>query len=194
MTRLLIGPLAFLALALSPSLAHAQPRSPEVEIFGAVSEIDSVDDHGGALSAGVRVGLGRWFALGFDLGYGLMASAHDVQDRWWMIPTAALVLPVDDARLELGAGVGLGATSGYASIDSYARGPFDPDWAYQLGPAMRAHAAVFLRVNRDVDAFLRADFATLLLSGPVAVREANPSLAPHDTVWMTLSLGFAIRT
>ena len=79
-----------------------------------------------------------------------------------MIPTAALVLPVDDTRLELDAGVGL--------------------------------AAVLLRVNRDVDAFVRADFATLLLSGPVAVRDVDPSLGPHDNVWMTLSLGFAIRT
>ena len=188
--------LAVVLVLSMPGVALAQPaaRGPSVEVLGMVSELDDADDHGLALDAGARLALGRYFALGFDLGYGVMTGARDAQDRWWMIPTAAMVVPVDDLRFELGAGVGLGATSGYTNLDAFARGPFDPTWAFQLAPTIRLHASLSWHVSDGCFVFVRLDAASLMLEGnTIGYRAGNAMPTTADTFWMTSSLGVSFR-
>src|SRR5277367_1126985 len=97
---------------------------------------------GAAIVLGVRSRPATHLALAFDVGYSALAAPPGMQDRWWLIPSVALVLPLaagtgagTDTQLELGAGIGLGAASGYTSGADYAAAPFSPVWAFQMVPA-----------------------------------------------------------
>ena len=97
-----------------------------------------------------------------------------------MIPTAALVIPVGAVRLDLGAGAGVGTSSGYVSWSAYAAGPFAPVWHYTV-PAARAHAGAAIDVGNGVDLFVRLDLASLPFVGSQA--------AFGDTTWLALWFG-----
>lgn len=144
--------------------------------------------NGAALGAGVRLGVGRHFAVGMDLGYGLMAAPNSsMQDRWWFVPTMAVVMPARiggrDFTFDVGAGLGLGTASGYAGgWSEYSAHPFTATWEFQLMPTVRAHAIASMRVSKTMEVFVRADAAALALP-----HGSNASMT--DSTWMLISLG-----
>jgi hypothetical protein len=139
---------------------------------------------GGAFLAGLRLALGDHFAASVDLGYGLVSAAPTVQDRWWVMPAAAWVIPAGSVRVDLGAGAGVGTSSGYLTwSDSVAR-PFTPVWHFTV-PAVRAHVAAAGPLTRNVDLFARADVASLLF--------AHSQAGAADTTWFTLWVGVQSR-
>jgi hypothetical protein len=96
--------------------------------------------------------------------------------------------------LDVGAGLGLGASSGYASFADYTRGPFSPTWAFQLVPAARAHIMAAVPLGRDVDVFVRAEAAALLLSGTqLGFRNGNANAGAADTTWFGIGAGVQFR-
>jgi hypothetical protein len=161
------------------------PASPKVSIFAATGWLASPGENGAAFEAGMRFGLGRRLALSFDLGYGVLAAASGstIQDRWWLMPALAYVASAGKVRLDVGAGFGLGASSGYASWPAYAAEPFTPKWAYQLMPTARAHAVAAIDLGPKLGVFARLEAAKLLVSG------ADGTMT--DTAWATLSVGAA---
>lgn len=170
----------------------------QLSLFTSAGWLTSSGANGAALSTGVRLAIGEYFALGFDLGYGLLsaqagASATTgtlMEDRWWFMPSMAGVIPVrlgrTRATFDIGAGLGLGTASGYKGWDEYTSHPFTADWEFQLEPTVRAHAMASLAISRTVDVFLRAEAAALVLPHGVAA-------GPTDSTWMLVSLGTRFR-
>jgi hypothetical protein len=149
---------------------------------------------GVAVSSGLRLTLGTRAALGADLGYGVLTASSSTQDRWWAMPTIAWVSRVDNAHLDVGAGFGVGASSGYASLADYVGRPFSPVWAFQLVPAARGHVVVAAPFGHDCDIFARIEAATLLLSGSqLGFRHGNASPGPADTTWFDVAAGVQFR-
>ncbi len=150
--------------------------------------------NGAAATAGVRLAMGRLFALGFDLGWGVVATSTVVHDRWWLMPTAAFVIPVGRVRIDLGAGLGFATASGYDSMDAFLAAPFMPVWAFQLVPAVRGHVGGAVTLSDSIDGFLRLDAGSLLLEGQkLGFRDGNPNPTIMDTTWFGLSVGVAFR-
>jgi hypothetical protein len=163
-------------------------------VTAATSYLASGAGNGVAISTGLRLALGTHAALGADLGYGVLSAPSATQDRWWIIPTVAWVIPVERGRLDVGAGLGVGASSGYASFADYTGGPFSPAWAFQLVPAVRAHVMGATPLGRDVDLFVRVEAASLLLSGTgIGFRHGNANPGFADTTWFDLGAGVQFR-
>jgi hypothetical protein len=116
-----------------------------------------------------------------------------VQDRWWLMPSVALVVPAGTARIDLGAGFGLAAASGYDSWAAYAAAPFDPAWAFQLVPAGRLHVAVMVPIAARVAVFARLETAMLFGAGAVGFREGDANRPLRDISWTALWLGVHYR-
>jgi hypothetical protein len=170
------------------SLAAADvPDATTLGLFTDVGYLASPGTNGSAFGVGLRAALGRHFAVSFDVGYGVLGAQSAVQDRWWLVPSIALVVPTRVAQrpvvFDLGAGVGLGASSGYLSWSDYVAAPFTPVWAFQLFPTVRAHAIVAVAINRDLEVLVRADAASVLGTDRGAM----------DTTWLMLSLGARFR-
>jgi hypothetical protein len=154
---------------------------------------------GAGFESGLRLQPAPHVAAGFDLGYGVLAGSGGTQDRWWLMPSLAGVFRARDVRFDIGAGAGLGASSGYSSEAAYVAGPFAPTWAFQLVPAARAHAAVaypiaFLASGASTTgstlAFARLEAATLLLDGTsLGFRNGNANAPWRDTTWAGLTVG-----
>ena len=145
---------------------------------------------GSAVMTGLRLAVGAHFALGLDFGWGLLATPAVVEDRWWVMPSVALVLPTQvvgrRTTFDLGAGFGVGTSSGYSSFSEFAAKPFAPDWAFQIFPAARVHAVAAVAATRGLDVFLRADAGALILppsSGKGVV----------DSTWLLFSVGAQFR-
>ncbi len=171
-----------------------RPSPHTLGLLGGLGYLESPSLGGSAFMLGVRYRPITHFALSFDAGYGLLNGDAQVQDRWWLMPSVALVVPVRRLQLELGAGLGFGATSGYRSWDAYFAGPFDPTWALQLVPTFRAHAMAIAPVTRTLDVFVRADTAVLLLGGnSIGSRVNDPDPPAADTLWLDLTVGVHFR-
>jgi hypothetical protein len=185
--HLLFGAAIVAALSFA-STASAAPTSdaPKVSLFAGAGYLASPGANGAAIEVGARFAVARDVALDFDLGYGVLAAAAGptVQDRWWIMPALAYVIPAGRVRLDLGAGVGLGASSGYRSWSSYIDQPFMPVWAYQLMPTLRVHAAAWYDLSPRSSVFTRVEAAKLLMSGSDSKW--------MDTTWATLSIGAAV--
>lgn len=142
--------------------------------------------NGTALTGGVRLGLGKHLAAGFDLGYGLMGTPEGPQDRWWFMPTLAGVMPATIGgrkfTFDLGAGLGFGTASGYTSFADYASHPFTAEWEYQLVPTVRAHFVAAMNLTPKTEIFFRADAAALVLPH-------GTGASVTDSTWMLFSLG-----
>jgi hypothetical protein len=158
--------------------------------FASAGYLATSGANGSALGAGVRLAIGSRFALGFDFGYGLLATPPGMQDRWWLIPSMAFVVPAHfgprRAAFDLGVGYGLGTSSGYASWSTYAAHPFNAAWEFQLEPTLRGHAIASLELTPSLEGFLRADAAALVLP-----HGANASVT--DSTWLLFSLGTRFR-
>ena len=188
---LLAFTLASIAHAENPDKVATKDDGPmKLSVFTAAGYLGTSGGNGGALSTGVRYMIGNHFALGLGLGYGLMAVQDAMQDRWWIIPSMAVVLPAHLGKLplsfDIGAGFGWGTSSGYKSWDTYAARPFSADWAFQLEPAVRAHAIAAVSVSKSVDVFLRADAAAMILP-------QNASSNDGDGMWLMLAAGTRFR-
>jgi hypothetical protein len=169
---------------------HESTRSkvadPEPDTLGAFAEIGylgSPGAHGSAFGAGLRLRLADHLAASADLGYGLLSDGSTVQDRWWVIPSLALVLPVRALRFDLGAGAGVGTASGYTSWSGYTSAPFTPTW-HATVPAVRGHAIATFPLTQRLDLVARGEVATLVFTGLDSAHSG-----PTDTSWVALSLG-----
>ena len=183
---------AFVMATMAAATAHAQesvtpppnPAAHDLGLLAAVGALGSPGATGGAFLAGLRLGVGRHFAASVDLGYGLLTAPPTIQDRWWVIPSAALVIPAGSVRFDLGAGAGVGTSSGYVSWADYDARPFTPIWHFTV-PAVRGHASAAIAIAHDLDLFARADVASLLSAG-------SPGGA-MDTTWFALWIGVEPR-
>ncbi len=197
---LIIAVLASTIAAAEPQLTEpieltpVDPGPQKLGVFLGLGYLGSPGASGSAVNAGVRLGLGRHAALGFDLGWGLITASPIVHDRWWLMPTVAFVIPVGRVRFDLGAGVGLATSSGYSDIAEFLGAPFMPDWAFQLVPAARGHGMATVQLTDTFDGFARLDVGSLLLDGnTIGFRDGNPRPSIMDTMWINLSLGVAFR-
>jgi len=164
---------------------RALPAPHRLGLFAGVGALGSPGATGGAFLTGLRLGVGRHFAASVDLGYGLLTAPPTIQDRWWVIPSAAVVIPAGSVRFDLGAGAGVGTSSGYLSWSDYDARPFTPIWHYTV-PAARAHVAAAIEIARNLDLFARADVATLFSVGS----QAGGAM---DTTWFALWIGVEPR-
>jgi len=189
---------AFLVTVSTTTAASADPdrasqdarnEPSKLTLFTSAGYLATAGGNGGALATGVRYMIGRRFALGFDLGYGLMATdspTAKMEDRWWFIPSMAVVFPARVGKyplsFDVGAGLGLGTSSGYTVPSDYTDRPFSADWEFQLEPAVRAHAIAAIQVTRSLEIFARAEAAALVLP-----HGSSPSVT--DSTWMMFSIG-----
>ncbi len=160
-----------------------------VELYAGGGYLASQGSGGAAANVGTRVRLMKHLAATFDFGWGLLHGAGEAEDRWWLMPSLELTLPLGPLRADLGGGVGLATASGYPDVATFGQRPFGPDWAFQLAPATRE----YLRVSWG-RWFARADVGSLLLDGnSVGIRRGNPSPTGEQTHWALLWLGGAIE-
>jgi hypothetical protein len=174
------------------------PHGAQLDLVGGVAALGAPGELGLAFVLGTRLALGRYTALRFDIGYGVMGGARSLEDRWWLVPSFAVVAPFDDARVELGLGLGFATSSGYSSFEAFVREPFEDDWAYQLVPAVRGHLALWLELGADVDAYLQLDAGGLVTQGNDVGLRVGPDdgrLAPNDAqlTWATITVGTSHR-
>lgn len=194
-----INPVAIASAQSSPTSSEPDARAhylkedfAQLSVFTSAGYLATSGANGAALSTGLRLGLGRRFALGFDFGYGLMKTDPGMQDRWWLLPSMAVVFPTTlfarKATFDVGVGFGLGTSSGYSSWSRYASKPFTADWEFQLEPAARAHAIASIAMTPTVDVFVRAEAAALALP-----HGSNATVT--DSTWTLFSLGtrFALQ-
>ena len=190
------GVLGILLATTAVSSARADDRPPDARpapaaehatklgLFAGAGYLGSPGAEGGAFLAGLRLGVDRHFAASLDLGYGLLSAAPTTQDRWWLIPAASLVIPVGKVRFDVGAGAGVGTSSGYVSWSDYAARPFTPVWHYTV-PAVRGHVTAAMELTPSLEVFARADVASLL----TVASQAQAT----DTTWFALWLGVQPR-
>lgn len=164
--------------------APPDPEAWKLGLFAGAGYLGSANASGATFGAGARWGLGGHFAASVDLGYGLLDASSTIQDRWWVIPSAALVLPAGPVRLDFGVGAGVGTSSGYISWSDYAARPFSPVWHYTV-PAARAHVVAAIALTPRLDIFARVDLASLLFVGSQA--------GSSDTTWLALWIGVQPR-
>ncbi len=183
------------ALLLTPAPAQAQVGAREkLGFFAGAGYLGSPDLGGAAFVLGVRYRPVSHLALGFDAGYGVIGTIPTVEDRWWLMPSVALVVPMSRVAIDVGAGLGVGASSGYATWNDYVAAPFGPVWALQLVPALRGHVMSTIRLTKRLDLFVRVDVASLLVSGDaIGSRVGNPNPSGEDTLWIDLLMGIHFR-
>jgi hypothetical protein len=197
--RALAGAMAFLLVPTVARVAAADTENAEPGVsgngresvakltaFASAGYLGTSGASGAGLGAGVRLALGARFALGLDFGYGLLATRTTAQDRWWLIPSMAVVFPArivgQRASFDVGAGLGWGTASGYAGWNDYFARPLTAAWAYQLVPTVRAHAIAAVAVSPSVDVFVRVDAAALVMPEGAAA-------SVTDTTWILSSMG-----
>jgi hypothetical protein len=166
---------------------RAASDTQRLGVFEDVGYLGSPGAWGSAFGAGLRLRLVEHFAASADLGYGLLSEAPAVQDRWWVIPSLAVVIPVRAVRFDVGVGAGVGTASGYTSWSAYMAAPFTPTW-HATVPAVRGHAVASIPLTRSLGVFARVDVASLLFTGLDGAHAGAT-----DTSWVALSLGFEHR-
>jgi hypothetical protein len=177
----------------SLSLAAPAAKPQRLGLFAGLGFLEDGGRSGAAFLAGLRYSLSTHVALGFDLGWGAMVGRANAQDRWWLIPSIAVVVPTRHVRFDLGGGVGLGDAAGYPGWSSFAAAPFEPAVAYQLFPVVRAHAVAAVALSRGLDAFLRLDVGTVVLDDAVGIRTGVYEPGLVTTSWIDLSIGCQFR-
>ena len=194
------------SLAFIPTTAHAESsdaeitrapssRSTSLGVYSGLGYLGVNDVNGAAFLVGSRLAVSRHFAFSFDFGWGAqkVVDSAAVQDRWWLMPSAAFVIPVGAARIDLGVGLGVATTSGYDSSSTFFAAPFDPKWAFQLNPAGRLQAAVMLPVSEHVDLYVRPETGMLFGNGAVGLHKGNEDPPLRDVSWAALFIGAHYR-
>ena len=144
-----------------------------------------------AFDMGARLELNTTHAFSLRAGYGVLVGDRETQDKWWILASYGAQLALDRGlRLELGGGLGAGAVSGYENLDAFIAAPFDPHWAYQLLPAVTAHARLWMDDGPHASWFVGAELGGLVDVPGLGVREGNAHQA-SDLMWLTLSVGTA---
>lgn len=169
--------------------AHAPLRSG---VVGSASLLGTPDVGAGlAFDLGARFELNTTHAFSLRAGYGVLVGDRETQDRWWMLASYGVQLPLDRGlRVELGGGLGAGAVSGYDNLDAFIAAPFDPHWAYQLLPAATVHARLWIEDGAHTSWFVGAELGGLVDVPGLGVREGNAHQA-SDLMWLTCSVGTA---
>jgi hypothetical protein len=186
--------IAVLIALLIPGLAAASPslldHSPNpLHAFVGLGYQGSPGGDGGAVIGGLRYGLGQHFALSFDAGYGALNSK---QDRWWLMPAVAFVLPTERVRFDFGAGLGLGTSSGFSTWSDFAADR--TLWASQGVPTLRGHAIAAFTLTPRFELFARVDVSSQLLEGnTLGWRTGDGPARNAETMWINLSLGGQFR-
>jgi hypothetical protein len=165
------------------STARYDRTAGRLDLTVGAGYLGSPGAYGEAFWTGLRLMLHRRVALGLDLGYGLLDAPPIDEDRWWVIPSVAFVLPAGRVTFDFGGGVGVGTASGYTSWSGYFARPFDPTWAL-TAPAARAHAMIAYALSPQLSLFVRPEVAALLTT-------SRPQLT--DTTWVGLVLGAQTR-
>jgi hypothetical protein len=172
----------FLLLSSQAAFADESAKAPaRLDLYTGATYLQSAAAAGAAAAVGLRWLPIAHLAVSADLGYGLQGGPDAYEDRWWAIPSLALVIPLGTASLDLGAGVGVGTVSGYASWPQYFASPFGPVW-HVTTAAARGHATFALPISRSLALFARVEVASLLVS---------PSNG-DDIVWGGLWIGVQI--
>lgn len=167
----------------SDSAANHDHGPGRLDLTVGAGYLGSPGAYGEAFSTGLRLAIHRGFAVSLDLGYGLLNAPPIDEDRWWVIPSIAVVIPAGRATFDFGGGLGVGTASGYASWSTYFARPFDPTWAL-TAPAARAHATLAYTLSPRLAVFVRPEIASLLAA-------SRPRIT--DTTWVGLVLGFETR-
>lgn len=173
-----------------PLPAEAPPPDTRLQLFVALGALGAAPGVGTSLEGGLRFRAAKHLAVSFDLGYGVLGTTNAMQDRWWLTPSVAATFGDRRVRLDLGAGLGLGASSGYLSWGTYFDAPFDPEWAFQLVPLVRLHAQAAARVSPSVELFVRLEAAALIVEGnTLGLRHGNDRPQFAALTWLSLSFG-----
>jgi hypothetical protein len=141
------------------------------------AEIGSAGENGAAFTVGILFRPIRFLQTSVEFGYGLLDGARGPEDRWWVMPTLALVIPAGRMSFDLGGGVGSGTVSGYQTWPSYFAHPFDPCW-HITEPAVRGHLGFSVPLTGSIDLWGRADVGTIVAPAPAS-----------DTQWHGLTIG-----
>jgi hypothetical protein len=160
-----------------PLIAGADPPRT-VDVFAGADLLVSPAARGAAFSAGATWAPLPHLAVGADLGYGLLHGAGGDEDRWWLIPTLALRIPIQQLVLDAGAGLGVATVSGYSTWSAYFAQPFNPDWHVTTW-AVRGHLQLAIPVTPRLSFFSRVELGTVLQA---------PSTA-SEALWFGLSAG-----
>jgi hypothetical protein len=185
----------------SEMVTQPDPNARTLGIFASAGYLGSPGASGAATNLGVRWSLNPHLALSADYGYGVLGASgavqdasQKVQDRWWLMPSVAWVIPTRRVELDLGAGVGFATASGYPSWSYFGAAPFGPVWAFQLAPAVRVHAIAAMPLASRFEVFARMDAGSLVLGGnSIGIRSGNQNPGLMDTTWLNLSLGVRYR-
>ncbi|MBK7863852.1 MAG: hypothetical protein IPJ65_35645 [Archangiaceae bacterium] len=180
------------ALLLMAALAVPEHEARrELGLFVGTGVLATPQGVGGPAQLGVRLQLARHFAVGFDGGYALISASPHLQDRWWLMPALAVVVPLGRLELDLGAGVGLGTSSAFGSWDAFAH---DRN-AWELGfyPAVRVHAVASFPLTARLEVYLRAEAAALVTGTPIGSREGDVIANFASTAWLNGGAGVLVR-
>jgi hypothetical protein len=175
----------------SAGLEARAASSPELGLFIGSGVLASPAGVGAPLEAGVRLELARHFAVSFDLGYSLMSAQPHLQDRWWLMPAAALVLPLGSVRLDIGAGLGMGTSSAFGSWDAFSGD--HTSWKLEYCAAVRAHASASVGVGGPVEVYLRTEASGLLTGRGLGCADATRPGTLADATWASLGVGLQLR-
>ncbi|MBS2028495.1 MAG: hypothetical protein JST54_11365 [Deltaproteobacteria bacterium] len=166
----------------SESTARTDSASAGLAFYAGAGVLGSPGAVGSDVAFGLRMRAASHLALNLDTAYGLVAASGVAQDRWWAIPAIAAVAPLGSTTLDVGAGMGVGTTSGYASWSAYAAAPLEPTWHHTV-PAAQLHVSFSIPLEH-IDLMARAQAGTLL---------GVAKLAPADGTWLGLTLGIQAR-
>jgi hypothetical protein len=158
------------------SATEPSPRRHFAWTLGAV-EVASAGQNGGALAVGLVYRPIRFVQASVEFGYGLLDGARGPEDRWWVMPALAVVIPAGRMSFDLGGGVGSGTVSGYQTWPSYFAHPFEPCW-HITEPAVRGHLGFSVPLTRLIDLWARADVGNIVATAPAS-----------DTAWHGLTIG-----
>ncbi len=176
-------------LVLALLIPTAAPAPLPLHAFVGAGYQASPGGAGASAIGGLRLEVARHVALSFDAGYGFLSSK---QDRWWLMPSVALVLPTSHARFDIGAGLGLGTSSAFATWDDYAHDR--TAWATEAVPAVRGHIVAAFPITPRFELFARLDVASQLLEGnTLGWRHGDAPTRNTETMWLNFSLGGQFR-
>ncbi|HEY2367648.1 MAG TPA: hypothetical protein VGH87_14730 [Polyangiaceae bacterium] len=98
-----LAAISFASSAVAQDKAQTRPLDApmKLSVFTGLGYLGTSGGSGGVVTTGARYMIGEHFAVGLDIGYGLMAVQDAMQDRWWIIPSMAVVFPARVGKVPL---------------------------------------------------------------------------------------------